>query len=201
MIYRALVIREQCYSWLRHNFYKICLIVFLYPYAILCLRRVFWCCIDANWHHSITLAANEEKFKKQERRKKNRKEYQVEDNILRYFLFFDFLLEKPLIIDIQIVISITYRTDYKFWKKKNKQLSKDILTFMKAPVFTSRQNFRALFNIYDWFAKKTSKGNIVVNFLNILDLSDYLLNFWWEKSLVIHMFGLRWWPLHNAGLN
>ena len=44
--------------------------------------------------------------------------HNVADKILGHFLFFDFLHKTLLIIDIQIVISISTRTGYKLQKKK-----------------------------------------------------------------------------------
>ena len=43
----------------------------------------------------------------------------VADKISRHFLLFDFLHERPLIIDIDLVISMAPRTGYKRQKKKS----------------------------------------------------------------------------------
>ena len=94
--------------------------------------------------------------------------------ILMHLLFLDFLHERSLIIDIQIVISLAFETSYKL-----QTIKQGCFSFYERNRFSPEDKiFKALLNICDLFAKqKATEDDNVVNLPNIFYLSDYFLNF------------------------
>ena len=114
----------------------------------------------------------------------------VEDKIWRHFLFFDFLHKKPNIIVIEIVISIAPRRGCKLQEKRT--IKQEYFNFCERNWFSPADKILGHFSIFViYLRKEDTKDNALVNFLNRFDLSDYFLNFLWEKNLFVHILGLR----------
>ena len=115
-------------------------------------------------------------------------EYKVADKILRHFLFFDFLYERSLIIDLQLAISIALEPSYKLQRKKankyrylnfydrNRFLPEDkILRYFSISVIYLQKNLHKYNSIYKKSPPFACKHSCI---RSNIDSTNFMYNFW-----------------------